>query len=64
MGPKGGISIFVDNGPLGCYHYFCASHWRGFLTFIKIVLGHTVTYEAARSCAQHKKRDLHQLRRR
>jgi hypothetical protein len=38
VNPKGGISILVDNGPLGCYLWCCASHWRGFFTLLKLSL--------------------------
>ena len=41
-GPKGGILIFVENGPLGCYLWCCGGRLRGFLTFFQIAPGHTV----------------------
>ena len=39
-GPKGGILIFVDNGPLGCYLWCHGDCLLGFLTFIQFAHGH------------------------
>ena len=36
----------MENGPLGCYVYYCGSRWDGFLTFIQIADGYTVYSKA------------------
>ena len=45
FGPKGGILIFVNNGPLGSYLQCCGGRLRGFLTFIQIAHGHAVIHD-------------------